>query len=587
MQENNNATFKKADYTLSGLLQYIDMGDLALPDIQRPFVWKPTQVRDLFDSMYKGFPIGHLLFWANEGEKGSKQIGVDGKTHTPKYLIIDGQQRLTSLYSVFKGKEIIDENYRKRKIEIAFRPRDGKFDVADAAIKRDPEFIPDISGIWTSGSSSRKIGNDFIGNLKTKKEITEEEEEIISRNLDRLFDLGQYPFTALEIFPNVDEEQVSDIFVRTNSGGVKLGQADFILTLLSVFWDEGRAELEKFARLSTSAPDSQTGPSPFNHFIEATPDQMLRVAIALAFRRGRLKSVYHVLRGKDPETEKYDPDLRDLKFSKLRTAQEKTLNLNNWHQFFNALIGSGFRSGKLVSSKNSLLFSYIFYLIGKEEYGIKNFELERLIGRWFFATSLSGRYTSSPETTLDGDLRRLHNIESKEAFTEILDSIIANTLTQDFWNISIPESLATSSATSPVFYAFVASQIKLSAPILFSVRKVSDLLDPAIVSKRKPLEKHHLHPKAWLIKNGITETSDHNQIANFTFLEWGDNKDISDKPPSEYVPIMKSRFSDQEYRNMCYLHALPEDWENLEYSDFLEKRRKLMGQIIKEGYNSL
>ncbi|HQN41906.1 MAG TPA: DUF262 domain-containing protein, partial [Pseudomonadales bacterium] len=142
-------------------------------------------------------------------------------------MIVDGQQRLTSLYAVFRGKRVLDENYSERQIEIAFRPRDGKFEVADAAIRKDPEWIANISELWASGKSSYQMVKGFLTGLKTRVTVTDEEEEQISHNLDRLFDLQKYPFTALEIASSVDEEQVADIFVRINSEGVKLNQADF------------------------------------------------------------------------------------------------------------------------------------------------------------------------------------------------------------------------------------------------------------------------------------------------------------------------------------------------------------------------
>ena len=295
--------FKRVDYDLAGLLHYLDIGDIGLPDIQRPFVWSNAKVRDLFDSMYKGFPVGYLLFWENAGVEGAKQIGTGDKQHNvANRLIVDGQQRLTSLYAVFRGEPVLDDDYRERAIEIAFRPRDGRFDVADAAIRRDPEWIANISELWTSGKSSYQMVKGFLSSLREKVELTDAEEEQISHNLDRLFDLQKFPFTAMEIASSVDEEQVADIFVRINSEGVKLNQADFILTLLSVFWEEGRTELESFCRASRKAPSPGEPASPFNHFIESDPGQLLRVSVALGFGRGRLKSVYLVLRGKDPET---------------------------------------------------------------------------------------------------------------------------------------------------------------------------------------------------------------------------------------------------------------------------------------------
>ncbi|MFO7651090.1 MAG: DUF262 domain-containing protein [bacterium] len=303
--------FKKVDYDLNGLLHYIEIGDIGLPDIQRPFVWSNAKVRDLFDSMYRGFPVGYLLFWENGGVDGIKQIGTDSKQHkAAARLIVDGQQRLTSLYAVLRGKKVLDSDYRERHIEIAFRPRDGKFEVADAAIRRDPEWIANISTIWSKGTSYQVIKN-FLAKTAEHRPVSEEDERAISSNLDRLHDLQKYPFTALEVAPTVDEEQVADIFVRINSEGVTLNQADFILTLLSVFWDEGRKTLETFCREARNAPHPDAPPSPFNHFIEPDPDQLLRVAIAVGFERGRLRSVYQVLRGKDLETGEFSVERRE------------------------------------------------------------------------------------------------------------------------------------------------------------------------------------------------------------------------------------------------------------------------------------
>src|ERR1700693_6311661 len=155
--------FKRVDYDLAGLLHYLDIGDIGLPDIQRPFVWSNAKVRDLFDSMYRGFPVGYFLFWENAQTNGDKQIGIGKKQHTvASRLIVDGQQRLTSLYAVFRGKKVLDDDYRERQIEIAFRPRDGRFDVADVAIRRDPEWIANISELWVSGKSSYQMVKGFL-----------------------------------------------------------------------------------------------------------------------------------------------------------------------------------------------------------------------------------------------------------------------------------------------------------------------------------------------------------------------------------------------------------------------------------------
>lgn len=582
--------FKRVDYDLSTLLHYIDIGDIGLPDIQRPFVWSNSKVRDLFDSMYRGFPVGYLLFWENGQVNGTKQIGIGEKTHlVPLRLIVDGQQRLTSLYAVFRGHKVLDVDYRERKIEIAFHPQDGKFEVCDAAIRKDPEWIPDISEIWSSGKSSYQIVKNFLKSIqKAKGNLSEQEEDLISHNLDRLFDLQKYPFTALEIASTVDEEEVADIFVRVNSEGVKLNQADFILTLMSVFWDEGRAALEQFCRESRRPPTAQSEPSPFNHLIQPDPDQLLRVSVALGFHRGRLKAVYNILRGKDIDTGEFSPERREQQFSILREAQGRVLNLTHWHQFLSVIIGTGFKSSELISSQNALLYAYAFYLIGRDRFKAPEHILGKLIGRWFFFTSLTGHYTaSSPETVMDGDLNRVKNIEKWEQFAQVLNDVMKTELTEDYWNVTLPARLETSSARNPELFAYMAAQIQLGAPVLFSYKKIADLLDPSLKPKKKLLERHHLFPRAWLEKQGIYDLKEINQQANLALLEWPDNIDISDAPPFEYVPELKNRFPENVLREMYEMHALPENWETLPYEDFLRQRRKLMAALIRRGYEAL
>jgi len=238
--------FKEVGYSLSTLIDNIDMGIIGLPDIQRPFVWNPAKVRDLFDSMYKGFPVGYLLFWANGLENGHKQIGVDKKQKVPDLLIIDGQQRLTALYSVMKNVPIVKKDYTQQKIMISFRPKDQVFDVTDAAIIRNPECIADISVIWSDDLGLYSFTTEFIEKLRQNREVSKEEERQIADTINQLHNLGGYPFTALELSHTINEEQVSEVFVRINSKGVTLNQADFILTLMSVFWDEGRKQLVTF-----------------------------------------------------------------------------------------------------------------------------------------------------------------------------------------------------------------------------------------------------------------------------------------------------------------------------------------------------
>jgi hypothetical protein len=577
--------FKEVNYSLNKLIADIEMGEIGLPEIQRPFVWPNTKVRDLFDSMYKGFPVGYLLFWANGVGNGHRQIGTNAKQKVPRLLIVDGQQRLTSLFAVLKRLPVVRSDYTKNQIQIAFRPKDQKFEVADAAIMRDPEYISNISDLWAGDLSRNRFVRQFITRLDEYRPLSEDEEDHLIEAIDRLYDLQNYPFTALELSSTVDEEQVADVFVRINSQGVTLNQADFILTLMSVFWDQGRADLEKFCREARQPVTNQA--SPFNYFIRPDPDQLLRVNVGLGFRRARLRHVYSILRGKDLETETFSEEQRETQFAVLQEAQGYVLHLQNWHEFLKCLMRAGYRSEKMITSQTALLYSYVFFLIGKKDFHVDHYTLRDLVARWFFMVSMTGRYTGSPETVMEQDLARLRGLSTADEFVQTLDRVIEAALTEDFWNITLPENLATSSARSPSLFAYYAALNLLDARVLFSQMKVNELMDPAIRSRKASIERHHLFPKAYLQKIGYDSTRDRNQIANYALVEWSDNIEIKDTPPSAYYLDYAARFSPDELRRMLYWHALAENWAEMDYEMFLEDRRKRIAQVIKDGFARL
>lgn len=577
--------FKEVSYSLSHLIHDIDMGNIGLPEMQRPFVWPNTKVRDLFDSMYRGFPVGYLLFWVNGLYDSHKQIGIAQKQKIARLLIVDGQQRLTSLYAVIKGLRVVRENYKQERIYIAFRPSDSKFEVADAAKRKDPEFIPDISQLWSKEVSSHRFVEEFIGNLRKHREVTKEEEDRLWESIDQLCGLENYPFTAMELAQNVNEEQVADVFVRINSKGTTLNQADFILTLMSVFWDEGRAQLETFGRQARTPSVGEA--SPFNYFIQPEPENILRVDVGLGFRRARLNSIYSVLRGKDLETGEFSDEQRERQFEVLKSAQNYVLDLQNWHEFLKVLTRAGYKSSHMITSKTALLYSQVLYLVGKRDFGVEPFRLREAIARWFFMASLTGRYSNSPETDMEKDLARLRNVRSADDFIDLLDGIIRDVLTEDYWKITLPNELATSSPRSPSLFAYYAALNILDAKVLFSKMRVSELLDPASKANKAALERHHLFPKALLEKRGITELRETNQIANYALVEWWDNIPISDQSPSDYWPRYAQRFFEEELKQMCYWHALPAGWESMGYHEFLKERRPRIASVIRDGFGRL
>lgn len=587
----NTTLFKEVGYSLAHLIGNIEIGVIGLPDIQRPFVWKNAKVRDLFDSMFRGYPVGYFLFWENQVGEKTKQIGSNNHQKTPNLLIVDGQQRLTSLYAVLKGIPVVRENYETEHIEIAFRPTDGTFQVSDAAIRKDPEFLPNISDLFAETASQYRIIGDYLDQLAAHREkngrpCTPEEKKACEQSLQRLFSLVSYPFTTLQLSANIEEEQVAEVFVRINSEGKKLNQADFILTLMSVFWEDGRKQLEDFCRAAREP--AKNGPSPFNHFVDPSPDELLRVSIGMAFRRARLKSAYSLLRGKDMETELFSEEQREKQFARLKEAQAHVLDLTNWHDFLGIVRQSGFTGDNLINSQTTVYYTYILFLIGRIDLKVNANTLGQVIGRWYFMASITSRYTGgSPESLMERDLAALRGVASSSDFLAWIEREITAELTPDFWSVNLPNRLDTSSATSPLLNAYLASLNLFDARALFSKKRTRDVLDPAIKSTKSAVERHHLYPKSYLGDLGFNSLRETNQIANYALVEWNDNIAISDSPPSEYFPKYWARLTPKERADQAYWHALPEGWETMEYPQFLEARRKGIAKVICDGFMRL
>lgn len=584
--------FKPVSYELSQLLGDIALGKLALPELQRPFVWNKTAVRDLLDSMYRGFPVGYLMLW-NATEVDSKIIGVDGKQHTPTEFIVDGQQRLTSLYAVMKGAEVTFKNFSQGHIKLGFRPRDGQFEVADAAIEQDPEFLPNITALWVG--EDWEVIEAFVARLRCSRPdaLADGREKLLRTALGRLSGLQDFPFLAVQIGHEVDEEHVAEIFLRVNSGGTELKQADFILTLLSVFREQDRRRLEDFARLAKVVPGTST-PSPYNHLIAPAADQLLRVAVLVAFQRGRLQSALALLRGASIDSGSVLSNAeRNAQLERLTEAIDRALELTSWHEYIKTLMSAGFRRSNEISSQNNVVLVYALFLIGRD-YGLSYSELRTPIARYFFMSSLTGRYTGSFETQVTQDVQAFTRATNGREYLEQLRQAIATRLTSDYWAITLPQALATTAARGPGLFAYAASLCLLNARVPPFVEKsadgdhkaavfLRDLFDPVVQAKKTAVERHHLFPRQYLIGLGINAKRTINQVANLSYVEWPENLDISAVSPAEYWPKYAAQFSSDDR----FHHALPVGWERLSYDQFLEQRRQLLAQVIRRGFESI
>ncbi|MGA0164767.1 MAG: hypothetical protein ACO3LE_11105, partial [Bdellovibrionota bacterium] len=298
-------------------------------------------------------------------------------------------------------------------------------------------------------------------------------------------------------------------------------------------------------------------------------------------------AIYSVLRGKDMATDQFSDSLRDEQFEKLKEYHSEVLNLTNWHEFHKCLQLAGFRNENMISSRLAILYAYALFLIGRCEHKIDLAELRPIIAKWFFMCSITSRYTGSPETRFERDLNDFKDCKNAQEFLNAIENIISTELTDDFWSISLPNDLNTSSARSPSLYAYHAALNLLDAKALFSKMKVSELVDPSVRGNKAALEKHHLFPKKFLERKGISGQRKTNQIANFALVEWSDNIKISDDDPAAYFPKLIERYDQNERAQLYFWHALPDGWESMNYEVFLEKRRRAIAAVIREGFRSL
>ncbi len=575
---------------LKDLIMEVENGKLGLPELQRGYVWKAKQVRDLLDSMFKGYPIGYLMIWdAADSTEKSKQIGMDNKPFvSPKSLVIDGQQRLTSLFAVMRGKKIVDEKFNEKLIIISFNPLTRAFEVGDSAKKRAAEWIYDISEVFLNESRSFTYISEKVQSMAESREkaggiLTNDEKQSIQQNIMDLLSLGNFGIPTLELDGNSDEESVADIFVRVNSGGEKLGEDDFILTLISVYWQEGRQKIVEFCRNARIPKQGTT----FNFLFQPSPTHIIRVAMSYGFKRPRLHYAYMLLRGRDFDNGVYSENLRIQQFDKLKAVLDKVLNVQVWKDFLKCIDAAGFVSKSLISSENALVYSYAMFLIGKFDYGMDASALRKLITKWFFMAAVTGYYTGSPETDMESDMADLRGVKSGDAFVALLEGKMEAVFTGDYFDISLPNNLANSAPRNPSWFGYCAALNVLDSRVLFSTLHTRELFSPTADGIKTALERHHLFPKAYLARIGITDDRDRNQAANFAFIEWNDNIEILDTSPAEYMIDQLVKIPTDEKERVYADHALPDGWEQMEYTDFLAKRRVLMAKVIKRAYERL
>lgn len=578
---------------IGDLLADVRNGKIGLPDLQRPFVWKDNKARDLLDSMMKGYPIGYVMLWQSpEDYESAGHIGGNDKIfHAPEALVIDGQQRLTVLLAAICGIKVRDKDYKERIIRIAFQPLTREFAVWTPAYERNPEWISAVSEVFQADEvhAVSKFRKRFIQNCNAGREkngrplLTDEEEEIIETNLNDLLNLNIYTLPTLKINTKATEADVADIFVRVNSGGQKLSEKNFIETLLAVYDNDVHDAIEDFC-VASRIPQDRTA---YNFILKVDPSHLIRMAVAVGFHRARLQYAYMLLRGKNLDTGVFSQTEMEKNLNTFKDALKKVMNLNSWHQFMGLFTEAGYLNRSMISSANAVVFCYVLYLLGKHEYKVPAATLTKIIKKWIFMSTITSFYTGSTESQVEKQFADFRAIHDAEAFVAYLDNVIRTRFNEDYFAVTLPSEFVTTSATSPVWFGYLSALNVLGTPMLFSTTTLAAKMLPGASGDKKAVDKHHIFPKHYLEQIGFTDDRDRNQLANFTYLDYQTNIDISDDAPTKYVGTYREKLGEDDYRKTCAENALPEDFENLSYPEFLEQRRTLMAGIVKKAYEKL
>ena len=230
----SNQRYSVTPHPIETLLTWVKSGEIAIPEIQRPFVWEATKVRNLLDSLYQGYPIGYLIAWRNPTVKLK-----DGTSSAGKRILIDGQQRVTALMAALLGREVLTKDYETVRIRIAFHPQEELFEVSNSAIRKDVAWIEDVANVFEPNASLTELTDTY-----SEKNPTADRKRV-SRVLEKLRNIINNHVGLIELADDLDIETVTEIFIRVNSAGTELSQADFAMSKIAVNETYGGSLLRK------------------------------------------------------------------------------------------------------------------------------------------------------------------------------------------------------------------------------------------------------------------------------------------------------------------------------------------------------
>ena len=590
--------------TIENILGFVRNGEIAIPEIQRPFVWSGAQVRDLIDSLYRGYPAGYIIVWQNPDVKLK-----DGTLSLGKKILIDGQQRVTAIMTAIDGRSVLRDDYSSKQIKIAFNPwaadEEPSFEVQTPVHIKDKRWIADISVLFKKDFDDYEFIEQYVADNPGV------ERKAINAKIRELLRIEQRQIGVIQLSQDIGIDEVTEIFVRINSQGKILNEADFAMSKIAADNRYGGNELRKaidyFCHLAVDPAfyasvekDASFMATPYAAEMKWLKDDrkdiydpeysdMLRVALMHKFGRGRLKDLVSLLSGRDFKDRTFKDEIMQESFAKLESGVHNFVKEYHFKQFVEAIESAGFISSKLLRSQMSLDFAYTLHLLLNETKEVGATEIKHFVRRWFVLSTLTGRYSGSPESQMDRDLRAI----AEKGVRKCLADIEAAELGEAFWTVNLVQQLETSAAKCPALNVFKAAQVFFRDQSLFSVTAVANLIDTGDV--------HHIFPKEFLKSNGLRFTQ-YNQVANFTYLETPINIAIGKKSPSDYFgavfkqcetkkPEIGSMIDIEAVKQTMEMNCVPEDVLTMSVEDyesrFLTKRRELMAAKIRKYYEVL
>ena len=589
---------------IKNILGYIESGQIAIPELQRPFVWKPKQITELIESLYSGLPTGFIIVWSNESIKLK-----DGSTSIGKKIIIDGQQRITALRAVLLGQAVITSEYNERNFQVAYNPFTEKFETYKPLHDKSSKWISDISIFFNNNSYSDTL--KFVRKFVSENsDMTDDE---LLEKIDKLKKIADREIGVVNLSPRLSISEATNIFNLMNSKGTRLGQEDYIMAKLSSdekydgyylwktidYFCKGMHDKKYIKEIKQKDPDffnteyydTIKWVEKYNSNIYIpTYNDILRVSYATVFNEGILKKLSDLLDGRDFKTKSNEENVAKETFKKLKKGLFFCVNEHNFKQFNLFIEGTGFKYYKLINSQSSLNSAYVMYLNIRNNNLISKIEICSYIQKWYIMSILTGRYSSSSESMLDQDVRRIN----ERGFIEYFKELESTQLNNEYWNTLLIHSLESSSSLTSAYLVYLAAQIKNQANSLFS----STITVDSIVKIKGDV--HHIFPKEHLTHNGIIAKERINQVCNYAYIDTNVNIDISDDSPKEYFNYVLENStpnntmgyvkSDKDFYKNLEDNCIPKEvlnYDSKNYESFLKKRRILISKYIKDYYESL